>query len=248
MKKILFSLVALVCSMSINAQVVKLMKGNTVVATFSASEVDNVVFEECNQVAVDLGLSVKWASCNIGASAPEEYGDYFAWGETIGYGQDTSDGRLFNWENYKWCSGSSNTLTKYNRYPQYGTVDNKTVLDPEDDAVRVNWGSTWRMPTKEEFDELCNNCTWTWTTLNGVNGYKVASTTNDNFIFLPAAGFRMDDNLSRAGTYGVYWSTSLYGVIGTARCLAFNWDGDWDEFRMGGSERRRGNSIRAVCP
>ena len=156
-----------------------------------------------NHEYVDLGLSVKWATCNVGASKPEEYGDYFAWGET----QPKS---TYNWSTYKYCNGSYNTLTKYNNSSSYGTVDNKTKLELSDDAARANWGGSWRMPTRAEQGELRENCTWTWTTQNGVNGYKVTSKKNGNSIFLPAAGYRDVSSLSNAGSYGDYWSSSLF--------------------------------------
>ena len=152
---------------------------------------------------VDLGLSVKWADRNVGATKPEEYGDYFAWGET-------APKEVYEWSTYKWCNGSETTLTKYNTVSSRGTVDNKTTLELSDDAARVNWGGSWRMPTEAEQEELRANCTWTWTTQNGVNGYKVTSKSNGNSIFLPAAGYRNDSSLVSAGSYGYYWSSSLY--------------------------------------
>ena len=153
---------------------------------------------------VDLGLpsGTKWAACNVGATSPEEYGNYYAWGET-------EPKTIYDWSTYKWCNGSNTTLTKYNTDSDYGTVDDKTVLDPEDDAAAVNWGGAWRMPTDAEWTELRENCTWTWTTKNGVNGYEVKG-TNDNSIFLPAAGYRGNDDLGYASYYGYYWSSSLY--------------------------------------
>ena len=153
---------------------------------------------------VDLGLpsGTKWAACNVGATSPEEYGNYYAWGET-------EPKTIYDWSTYKWCNGSNTTLTKYNTDSDYGTVDDKTVLDPEDDAAAVNWGGAWRMPTDAEWAELRENCTWTWTTKNGVNGYEVKG-TNDNSIFLPAAGYRGNDDLGYASYYGYYWSSSLY--------------------------------------
>ena len=150
---------------------------------------------------VDLGLSVKWATCNVGATKPEEYGDYFAWGET-----EPKD--YYDWSTYKWCNGSYDTQTKYNTNSSYGTVDNNTTLDLSDDAARANWGGSWRMPTHEEQEELRTQCTWTWTTQNGVNGYTVTG-PNGNSIFLPAAGYRYDSSLDYAGSYGRYWSSSL---------------------------------------
>ena len=157
---------------------------------------------------VDLGLpsGTLWATCNVGATAPEEYGDYFAWGET-----ETKTTR-YNWSTYKWCNGDYNNLTKYNTYSIFGTVDNKTTLDPEDDAAVVNWGGKWRMPTDDEWMELRETCTWTWTEgYNGTdkNGYEVKSNANGNTIFLPAAGYREDDSLDNAGDSGDYWSSSL---------------------------------------
>ncbi len=151
---------------------------------------------------VDLGLSVKWATCNVGASKREEYGDYFAWGET-------EPKSTYNLSTYKWCNGSSYTLTKYCTNSSYGTVDNKTQLELSDDAAAVNWGGSWRMPTDAELTELRENCTWTWTTQNGVYGYKVTSKSNGNSIFLPAAGYLNGDALYNAGSYGLYWSSSL---------------------------------------
>lgn len=145
--------------------------------------------------AIDLGLSVKWASFNVGASKPEEYGGDYAWGET-------EEKSKYDWSTYKWCNGSENTMTKYCTTSSYGTVDNKTVLDPADDVAHVKWGGTWRMPTLEEQEELLNNCTWRWTTQNGVNGYEVTG-SNGNSIFLPAAG-----NIS--GSHGYYWSSTLW--------------------------------------
>ncbi len=154
---------------------------------------------------VDLGLpsGLKWATCNVGATTPETYGDYFAWGET-------EPKTTYDWITYKWCNDSENTQTKYCTNGSYGTVDNKTVLELADDAARANWGGKWRMPTDAEWTELRENCTWTRTTLNGINGYEVKSKTNSNSIFLPAAGFRIDEDLFEAGSYGVYWSSSLY--------------------------------------
>ena len=150
----------------------------------------------------DLGLSVKWATCNLGASNPEEYGDYYAWGET--YTKMTYD-----WSVYLWCNGSYNSLTKYNTSSSYGRVDNKTFLDAADDVARAKLGGKWRMPTDAEWTELRSKCTWTWTTQKGVNGYRVTSKINGNSIFLPAAGSRDDASLGGAGSYGKYWSSSL---------------------------------------
>ena len=168
---------------------------------------------------VDLGLSVKWATCNIGSTTPEGYGDYYAWGET-------TTKSTYNWSTYKWCNGSKTTLTKYNTSSSYGTVDNKTVRELADDAARANWGGAWRMPTDAEWTELRENCTWTWITKNGVNGYEVKSNINGNSIFLPAAGYRNLGDLDNAGSRGYYWSSSLgAGDPGRAWGVYFNSDG-----------------------
>lgn len=188
-----------------------------------------------NVDAVDLGLSVKWATCNVGASEPWEYGGYYAWGET----EEKSDYYL---ETYKWCNGSSNPMTKYCTDSIYGRVDNKTVLDPEDDVAHVKWGDSWRMPTLEEQQELLGECTWEWTELNGVNGYRVTG-PNGNSIFLPAAGLRHGSELYNGGTYGLYWSGSLGDGSNLACGLYFNENYHfWNYY-----SRSHGHSVRPVC-
>ena len=168
---------------------------------------------------VDLGLSVKWATCNVGASSPEEYGSYFAWGEV-------NPKTIYNWNTYKWATAiwneeysewSCETSTKYN------TVDNKKTLDYEDDAATVNMGKNWRMPTIEEQQELIENCTWTWIDdycKTGIAGNIITSKINGNSIFLPAASHHDQNNKygdSYDDTYdveedpcGFYWSNSIY--------------------------------------
>lgn len=187
---------------------------------------------------VDLGLSVKWATCNVGANKPEEYGDYFAWGET-------EPKEYYDWSTYKWCSGSYDTQTKYCTNSYYGTVDNKTTLELSDDAARANWGGSWRMPTTEEQDELRYNCTWTRTTQSGVNGYKVTSDKNGKSIFLPAAGYRHVSSLYDAGSYGYYWSSSLY--TDNPSCAYYSgFPSDFVDW--GSSSRFIGFTVRPVCP
>ena len=201
------------------------------------SNISNNSGTENGHAYVDLGLSVKWATCNVGASTPEGYGYYFAWGET----QPKS---TYNWTTYKWCRGSYKMLTKYNTHSLFGTVDNKTTLDLSDDAASANWGGSWRMPTKAEQDELRNNCTWTWTTQNGVNGYKVTSKSNGNSIFLPAAGCRRVSSLYDAGSFGSYWSSSLSTANSDYACRLFFFSSyvDW-----GSNDRYCGFSVRPVC-
>lgn len=201
--------------------------------------------DEFGREYVDLGLpgGVLWATCNVGAGKPEEYGLYFAWGEIMGYAKGESHN--FNWANYKWCKGTFTTMTKYCTFSSYGRVDNKTVLDAADDAATANWGAGWRMPTRKEHDALRNSsyCTWTWTTRNGVSGYEVKSKSNGNSIFLPAAGYRSGAGLYSEGSYGYYWSRELYtGRSDDAYGLYFNSSYiDWN-----GNRRYYGQSVRAV--
>lgn len=155
---------------------------------------------------VDLGLpwGTLWATCNVGANTPEEYGDYFAWGETEQ--KDTYD-----WITYKYCNRSYNQLTKYCNRSEYGYngfTDNLTVLQPSDDAATANWGNGWCMPTKEQWEELYQNTNSTWTTQNGVSG-RLFVGSNGNSIFLPAAGWYLAEDLRSDGYYGFYWSNSL---------------------------------------
>lgn len=186
----------------------------------------------------------------MGATAPQEYGDYYAWGETETKTSCT-------WTNYKFRtsgdSGDNVKFSKYNTNSSYGTVDNKTVLDPEDDVAHVKWGGSWRMPTKAEQEELHNSCTWTWyssgnSEFNGVAGYKVTSNVSgytDRFIFLPAAGYRYDMSLYSAGVQGNYWSSTLYtDRPDNARYLSFG-SGNLS-WSYGG--RTDGLSVRPVCP
>ena len=160
---------------------------------------------------VDLGLpsGTLWAACNVGADNPEDYGDYFAWGEIEGYGSNKTQ---FTWGTYKWCNGSAYSQTKYCTGGSYGMVDNKKELDLDDDAAYQNWSASWRIPSKAQFEELTDSkyTTMEWTTLNGIKGRKIVSKKNGNFIFLPAAGYRSNSTLSKAGSEGYYWSHSLY--------------------------------------
>ena len=172
------------------------------VKSYQVSEVDSVVFAVADidtddttssdttytssYAAVDLGLSVKWATVNIGAESPEDYGNYYAWGET-----ETKDSYT-----------ASNSVT-------YGVEMDDISGNADYDAATANWGSSWRMPTNDEMEELIDDCTWTWTTENDVNGYLVTG-SNGNSIFLPAAGYRYGTSLYHAGSFGYYWSSTPY--------------------------------------
>lgn len=178
--------------------------------------------------AVDLGLSVKWANMNVGAEKESDYGLFFAWGETTGYGSDTSDGYNFDWPSYSLCGGSGTTLTKYNNNANYGTVDNKTTLEAADDAATANWGSSWRMPTYDELNDLYatknnSNYTWTWTTVDNHKGWRITYKSTGANIFLPASGYRSGTSLSSQGNSGFLWSSSLLETgARSGRNLSFN--------------------------
>lgn len=195
-------------------------------------------------IYVDLGLSVKWATCNVGANKPEEPGDYFAWGETL-----PKD--YYNWSNYKWCAGDYDELTKYCDKDSYGIVDKIYVLQLSDDAARVNWGGNWRMPLKSELDELYNSCTWESTTQNGTAGYLVTG-KNGNSIFLPKAGRKDEGSLTDLGAYGYYWSSTVFpyyfdsygpAAYDTYPYQAYAYSADGKEKLA----RRCGLPIRPVC-
>lgn len=210
---------------------------------------------DANGGFMDMGLSVKWAYRNLGASVATDYGDYYAWGDVTtkytGSAQadpptwkdGQSDG--YAWSNYVYGT-STTTLTKYNTDPAKGAVDNKTTLELTDDAARVVWGGAWRMPTSAELDNLLTLCSWEWTTVSTINGYlfksNVAGFTNRS-IFLPAAGFRADPSLTNVGTVGHYWSSSLKeNNIGAVDLYFTSSDVSKKSFL-----RRGGSSVRPVC-
>ena len=178
---------------------------------------------------VDLGLSVKWATCNVGANSPEEYGDYFAWGET-------STKETYDYDNCPTYGLSISELQSQ------GYIDSEGNLTSQYDAATANWGGDWRMPTYDELNELRNRCTWTWTTQNGVNGYNVEGPSGAS-IFLPAAGDRFGSSLLYAGSSGYYWSsTPSEGNDLSADILRF-YSGSHD---MSGYARFEGHSVRSI--
>ena len=184
---------------------------------------------------VDLGLSVKWAQCNIGAAAPEEFGNYYAWGET-----DIKE--KYIWDTYKHCNGTSTSLTKYCSYESFGHVDSKMQLEQHDDVATATLGDGWRLPTIAEYEELVNKCTWVWTTQNGVNGYKVTG-RNGKSIFLPAAGYRYNSMLYSENSYALYWLNSLNDAgCYYAQCAVFYENNLQHNFKM----RFYGLTVRAV--
>ena len=214
--------------------------------------------------AVDLGLpsGTKWANMNVGAEAPEDYGLYFAWGETVGYTSDTSDGRLFNWASYKWMNAGESSWKQIKKYQiQDGQAsacwyqfnegtgdyefigDGKAVLDLEDDAARANWGGDWRMPTYEDFQELLANTTNEWITVGTVTGRKFTSKTNGNSIFLPAAGYRGGSGLYQS-TVGYYWSSTV-SPLDSSNCARYLYFYS-SYISTGNDHRYYGRSVRPV--
>lgn len=190
-------------------------------------------------VDLDLPSGTLWATCNVGANASEEYGDYFAWGET-------ATKTTYNWSTYKYCyNGDGNQLTKYcnnSIYGYFGFTDTLVILQPEDDAATANWGSGWCIPTVDQWRELRDNTTNIWTTRNGVNG-RLFTAANGNSLFLPAAGTFAGgtDNLVLAGNY---WSNALdtdYPIC------AWNFGFISDEYLVYGLGRLGDCSVRAVC-
>lgn len=173
---------------------------------------------------VDLGLSVKWATCNVGASTPGGYGNFYAWGEV-------SPKKEYKWDNYVFrTSGDSESdivFSKYNTNGAYGPVDNKTKLDLSDDVARRQWGGSWRMPTQREWFELWNECIWTWKSMEGHPGYEITSKKNGNSIFLPAAGDHFYTTVQNRGVVGNYWSSDLedYNRSYYAQSISFKSDG-----------------------
>ncbi len=178
--------------------------------------------------AVDLGLSVKWAGCNVGAESPEEYGDYFAWGET-------SPKSSYTESNSATYGLSTSTLKSR------GIIGSDGNLTAEYDAATVNLGDNWRMPTLAEMQELINNCSWSWTTINGVNG-RLVTGPSGNSIFLPAAGYRVNSSLGSAGSYGYYWSATPYSGSDYAYGLYFYSDSCF----WGSYYRFYGRTVRPV--
>ncbi len=257
MKKIFFILICAMCALTVNAQrYMRVTKLDGSTTTFAVSKIDSIDFIDPfnGYEYVDLGLpsGILWAKMNIGATAPEEDGAYFAWGDTARYDEN-------NYKSYKWyvcetivetdADGFETTtskceLTKYCTDAEYGSVDNLTTLELIDDAAHIYWGGFWRMPTQAEFEELIENCTWEWKTLKGVNGYKVSSKAecNSNYIFLPAACY--DDY---RGSYGYYWSSSLIEDDSyRAWDLDFSYSHLFNTSKLSDS-RSEWKSIRPVC-
>lgn len=243
---------------------------------FESAVISALAQSEAGHEFVDLGLSVKWATCNIGADKPEDFGDYFAWGETSPYyesldplvwkeGKERGYNRNSASDNYNDRSivfgtkqpAPASTSAKYSI-----ETGAKQQLDPEDDAAHVNWGDNWRMPTIEECQELIDNCTWKATTRNGVKGYDVISKTNGNSIFIPTAGTYVgfsntptiildDENNPDAGQKiypGCYWSATLSPNYSYRASYLLFTISEWNNIlKVDVLEREYGCPVRPVC-
>ena len=199
------------------------MKGKVIILllslmTFAASMAQDDIVLSCpddnHPHAIDLGLpsDTKWACCNVGADNPEGYGGYYAWGET-------EEKATYNWYTYIHCVGSYDTCHDLG----------SDIAGTQYDVAHVKWGGSWMMPSYEQNKELIDNCTYEWTTVNGVRGQKFISRINGGSIFLPAVGFRWYDTLDGDGRLGRYWSSTLYPAAGGAYCLYFvSYDASWN--------------------
>ena len=196
-------------------------------------------------LAIDLGLpsGTLWANMNVGAEKPEDYGLFFAWGETTGYGTDTTDGHNFDWVDYQWYAGTYFKLLKYNTSLNFGTTDNKTELELDDDAAHVNWGGDWRMPTRDDVQELIDNTTSTLYTYNGVTGVKFTSNINGNSIFLPISGYRQYGDPLYQDSKGYYWTSTLHEGNPKYAYGLFTTSAGTDIF---GYERSNGLNVRPI--
>lgn len=221
-------------------------KGNATVTVVSgdiSASCRVTVIQKPVMVAVDMGLSVKWATCNVGAYAPEESGSHYAWGEI-----ETKGYYYYTWSSYRFNVGGSSyadvILSKYNTYAPHGYVDDITLLEPSDDVAFSSWGDGWRMPTREELSELINssNCTKEWVNQNGVKGMLLTSKINGNSIFLPGAGYILNGRMY-SSSQGYYWSSNLDKVATmSAQGLEF-YSG---YAKVGPHERLCGYTVRPV--
>ena len=216
MKKILTIFASVVLCTAAQAQSVNLHLKNGSTVYYSDKDVEYVDFNETMAApsgtrAVDLGLpsKVKWATHNIGAVNPWDKGQFFAWGETKG--SEWPEEHNFWWDNYKWCSGTSTTLTKYCSGQAYGKVDNKTALENADDAAKQNWGGNWRMPTVAECNELIDHTDNYYSFYNSIPGRWFVHKEKKDSVFIPAIGVRYQNEQGEVGRFGAYWSSEKQG-------------------------------------
>lgn len=220
-----------------------------VAITANCQIVQKVDGHEC----VDLGLSVNWASCNIGSQSPEEFGDYYAWGETYTKAS-------YNRMTYKFSGGKEGLLESLTDYVKYKGTENKqnpndSKLEECDDVAHILWGGSWRMPTKAEIKELVESCDWVFEEFNKIMGCWAISKINGNKIFFPLAGYIHDDVVYDVGLSGKYWASELRGDmcfeayqiwISFADNLA-RMENKSSVFLSDDGERENGRSVRPVC-
>ena len=205
-----------------------------VVIIVSCKKEHNVnVMDSDSHEYVDLGLpsGTLWATCNLGAENPEDFGYYYAWGEI-------APKEVYSWSNYQYCTIADSCM----EITKYCVSDGLMVLESVDDAARANWGNEWRMPTKEEWNELYLKTNCEWTTRNGVDGMLLTG-LNGNSIFLPAAGYCIDSICEGVGL-GIYWASTRQTTFQES---AWSFHFNYDYWHVCGTyERNRGNVIRAV--
>lgn len=246
MKKFLSLIFLTMCVLTMSAQmshpVIIWQGGNKM----TLNSVDSITFVQTPDVAdsefVDLGLSVKWAKCNIGATREDQYGSYFAWGET-------KTKTIYDWNTYTYCDSSRNKLTKYctDRYDgKDGFTDNKNFLESGDDAATVLKGKSYRLPTYDDYLELSDNCTWEVVVEHNHRGYKITG-PNGNSIFMPATGSRSGQTRDDVGTSAYYW----LGQCDNSSAYAIHFDFSNSYFyshNVTTSGRANGFTIRPVLP
>lgn len=202
--------------------------------------------------ALDLGTGILWATTNIGAENPQDYGTYFSWGEV-------AKKETYTWANYKWSDGfvpqttkdyEELKMTKYCLFKVYGTKDDKKVLEPADDAAAQIWKNGWRMPTKAEVEDLLAKCEWEWSRVDGLYGYKISSKKTGKSIFLPAAGMIAADGSHNSAFMCNYWTSSLHDQNEQYYAYSFvylNDDKDENSRYISHTYRYLGMTIRPVC-
>ncbi|MCF0203292.1 MAG: DUF1566 domain-containing protein [Bacteroidaceae bacterium] len=233
----LLAILSLIYCAGVKAQVrtLEVVKNGEVIFSSPADEIDSIIIEEIpthsGHEYVDLGLpsGLRWATCNVGASKPEEYGDYFAWGET-------SAKSIYSGDDYAYY-GSIPELK------ESGVIDDDGNLTAAYDAASKNWKGSWRMPTKDEIQELIDNCTTEWTTQNGVYGRKVTSKNNGKSIFMPATGYRFDDALFSDNEAGYYWTSSTHELYAD---IAYLFGFSPERFVSSDFLRSNGHTVRPV--
>ena len=206
------------------------------IVTVMVKEGEKLTVDSSFPNTADLGLSVLWAAYNVGASRPEQYGRYYAWGETV---EKTN----YNWSSYSLCTGGFDKLTKYCNNWSYGQVDSKYTLEKTDDAACSSMKNGWRTPTDTEWAELINNCTFKWMKISGTSGFLVTSNINGNSIFLPAAGNKSNNAASNVGVGGYYWTASVNPKNPSGATYAMF---DYTGIELKQVQRGNGLTIRAV--